>query len=444
MHTALPFVAKRIAAVHSRRDRFSQIFSEETKVKFLIGPLLPALPATLEERERLRPIAHRTERWQRLFKEIIEVAKMADDLGFEAITAAEHHLATEGLEVGSVPSLFLYIAMQTRNIKVGPVGYVLPGWNPLRLAIETAWLDQLTEGRTIVGMARGYQARWLNSMAQKLHIQSTASDQSEIDQANRRAFEENFRILKLGWSEEGFSFKGEFWEYPYPFEEGTPWPAARWTERYGLPGEVIDGRVRKISVVPKPYQKPHPKLFQAFSASDSTIVWCAREGVVPVIVTPGLKDVHRLAELYRSEGQRAGRALRLGEGIAPAKSIYIGRDTQQALKIAEAGSAGVWYHEFGGYFGFWEAFRLPEDEARWPLGKARLPRSEWTIERLHRTDGILAGGISDVRRKMDELTENVNPEYFNFNNGGDLGLMPIDILKEQIRLFGEQVMPYYR
>jgi len=157
-------------------------------MKFTIGPLLPALPATLEERERLRPIAHRTERWQRMFKEIIELARMADDLGFEAFHFAEHHLCTEGLEVGSVPSLYLYVAMHTKNIKVGPIGYVLPGWNPLRLAVEIGWLDQLTQGRTIVGMARGYQTRWLNQMAQKLHIQATGSDQSEIDQANRRAF----------------------------------------------------------------------------------------------------------------------------------------------------------------------------------------------------------------------------------------------------------------
>ena len=39
--------------------------------------------------------------------------------------------------------------------------------------------------------------------------------------------------------------------------------------------------------------------------------------------------------------------------------------------MPEAGSAGVWYHDFGGYFSFWEAFRLPGDEARWPIGKAK-------------------------------------------------------------------------
>jgi alkanesulfonate monooxygenase SsuD/methylene tetrahydromethanopterin reductase-like flavin-dependent oxidoreductase (luciferase family) len=413
-------------------------------MKFTIGPLLPALPATLEEREKLRPIAHRTDRWQRMFKEIVELARICDDLGFEAFHFAEHHLCTEGLEVGSVPSLHLYVAMHTKNIKVGPIGYVLPGWNPLRLAVEIGWLDQLTQGRTIVGMARGYQTRWLNQMAQKLHIQATSSDQGEIDKANRRAFEENFRILKLAWSDEGFSFKGDFWEYPYPYEEGTPWAAAPWTEKYGMPGEVKDGRVRKISVVPKPYQKPHPKMFQAFSISESTILWCAREGVIPVILIPGLKDVVHLAQLYQKEAASAGRQLRLGESICPTHSVYFGRNNEEALSVARQGLSGVWYQEFGGYFGFWEAFRVPEDEAKWPAGKVMLPPSEWTVERLQKTDNLYAGNESEVRRKMDELAEHVNPEYFNYNNGGDLGLMPIETIKEQVRIFGEKIMPHYR
>ena len=38
-------------------------------MKFLIGPMLPTLPATLEDRARLRPIAHHTECWQQMFKE---------------------------------------------------------------------------------------------------------------------------------------------------------------------------------------------------------------------------------------------------------------------------------------------------------------------------------------------------------------------------------------
>ena len=70
--------------------------------------------------------------------------------------------------------------------------------------------------------------------------------------------------------------------------------------------------------------------------------------------------------------------------------------------------------------------------------------SEWTIDRLHKADGLYVGTVADVRRKMDEFVERINPEYFNFNNGGDLGLMPIQTMKAQVRLFGEQIMPHYR
>src|ERR1051325_5835476 len=107
-------------------------------MKFMYFPL-PALPATLEERRRERPIAYRTEGWQKMFDEEVEVARMAEDLGFEVITFPEHHLATEGLEIGSVPLLSLYVALHTKTIKVGPIGYVLPGWESLRPAGGRAW-----------------------------------------------------------------------------------------------------------------------------------------------------------------------------------------------------------------------------------------------------------------------------------------------------------------
>ena len=94
--------------------------------------MLPTVPGTLEERERLRPIAAHNERWQMMLKEIVEFARMAEDLGVEMVAFPEHHLHTEGLEVGSVPQLHLYVAMNTNHLRVGPIGYVLPGWNPLR------------------------------------------------------------------------------------------------------------------------------------------------------------------------------------------------------------------------------------------------------------------------------------------------------------------------
>ncbi len=169
-----------------------------------------------------------------MIDEVVELSQVAEDVGFDAVCFPEHHLHSEGIEIGSLPVLTQHVIHNTKRIKVGPIGYVLPGWNPLRLALEIAWLDQLTKGRTFVGFARGYQTRWLNQMAQKIHVSATTSDKSETDRINREAFEEVFQFLKLAWGDEPFRFKGKYYEYPYP-QEGTPWPAHEWTREYRLP-----------------------------------------------------------------------------------------------------------------------------------------------------------------------------------------------------------------
>ena len=165
-------------------------------MKFMLF-LLPTIPATLADRKKSRPIAYHSDRWQAMFQQVVELAQFAEKLGFDAVAFPEHHLHSEGFEMGAPPEFLLYVALHTKRIQVGPIGYVLPGWDPLRLAVTTAWLDQLTHGRSFVGFARGYQQRWLNQMAQKMHISATTSDQSTLDDTNRRAFEEVYHLPKL-------------------------------------------------------------------------------------------------------------------------------------------------------------------------------------------------------------------------------------------------------
>jgi alkanesulfonate monooxygenase SsuD/methylene tetrahydromethanopterin reductase-like flavin-dependent oxidoreductase (luciferase family) len=413
---------------------------EENPMKFMYF-MLPTLPATLEERKTLRPIASHPERWQQMIKEVVEVAQVAEDVGFEAVTFPEHHLHSEGIEMGSLPVLTQHVIHNTKRIKVGPIGYVLPGWNPLRLALEIAWLDQLTKGRTLVGFARGYQARWLNQMAQKIHVGATSSDKSETDRINREAFEEVFRFLKLAWGDEPFRFKGKYYEYPYP-QEGTPWPAHEWTREYGFPGEVDElGRIQKINVVPKPYQRPHPPLFQAFSVSEETVRWCAREGIIPSILLPQPSVVRALAEAYCEESRKAGHNLNLGDQIGVLHAVYLADNKESARALGRAGVCGVAFGKLFHHFGFSEAWRVPEDESRYPAGKVMLPASEVTIERQERCGFAYAGTVDDVRREMDAMVENVHPEWFILE--GDQGFIPIEEVKRQIITFGKQVLPRY-
>jgi alkanesulfonate monooxygenase SsuD/methylene tetrahydromethanopterin reductase-like flavin-dependent oxidoreductase (luciferase family) len=401
---------------------------------------LPTIPATLEERRALRPIANRTDRWQQMIDEVVKISQQAEDLGFDAVGFPEHHLHSEGIEIGSLPLLTQHVIHNTKRIKVGPIGYVLPGWNPLRLALEIAWLDQLTKGRTFVGLARGYQARWLNQMAQKIHVGATLSDKSETDRINREAFEEVFRFLKLAWADEPFRFEGKHYEYPSP-QEGTPWPPHEFTRRYGFPGEVDEeGRIQKISVVPKPYQKPHPPLFQAFSMSEETVRWCAREAITPTILISQPPQLRKLVEAYQEEARKAGRQLRLGDNIGVLRTVYMAENHAQAQKLAEAGQCGFAFREFFYHFGFFEAWREPADDVK--FGKKPLPAEEANVARMERADFAYIGSVDEVKRKIDALVENAHPEWFVWQ--GDQGLMPLDEVKRQVDLFGKELLPRYK
>ena len=77
---------------------------------------------------------------------------------------AEHHFWSEGYEVAPSPGATnAYWLAKTKNIHIGPLGYVMSTHNPIRVAEEVAVIDHLSQGRTFVGFARGYQSRWTNT-----------------------------------------------------------------------------------------------------------------------------------------------------------------------------------------------------------------------------------------------------------------------------------------
>lgn len=399
---------------------------------------LPAIPASPEERKRLRPIAHRTDKWQQMIDENVELAQMLDDYGWDAYTFPEHQLHTEGHEIGFSIALGMHILDRTKRIKVGPVGYVLPTWNPIRLAVETSWLDQLSKGRTIVGFARGYQHRWFNLHGQVIGVQVATSAGDDQDLLNRRVFEEVFRILKLAWSEEAFSYDGEFYKVPFPYE-GCPWPPYEMTATMGAPGEMGeeiygDRLLHKVSVVPKPYQKPHPKLFQAFSLSEATARWCARENICPVMLISYPESARKNALAHYEEAQKAGRAdvREPGNDMGALRQIYIADSREEALELADRGIAGYGWRTFWGHYGFYEAFRLPGQEGDIP----------WTLEQMEKAHYLYVGTVDDIKRKLEEMVKACNPEWLVW--WIDQGYLPLPVVKRQLEIFSEKIMPEFK
>ncbi len=69
--------------------------------------------------------------YQRMLKELSEQIRLGDELGYNSVSFTEHHFHIEGFELSNNPVLLdLYFAMQTKRIRVGQLGIVLPASNP--------------------------------------------------------------------------------------------------------------------------------------------------------------------------------------------------------------------------------------------------------------------------------------------------------------------------
>jgi alkanesulfonate monooxygenase SsuD/methylene tetrahydromethanopterin reductase-like flavin-dependent oxidoreductase (luciferase family) len=417
-------------------------------VKFQLF-VLPTVPATMEEREQLRPIGRNNERFQMMIDEVRTLCGIADDAGFDCFSTTEHHFHSEGYEA-SVAPLLLYadLAARTKQIKFAPLALVLPAGDPLRAAEQVAYLDHLTKGRVYAGFARGYQQRWVNVLGQKVPVEAAPMDGGDVDKHNKRVHEEYIDLIYKAWDQDLLQYDGEFYQVPFPYKEGIKgWPATDWTRKYGAPGEIDDqGIIRGISVIPRPYQQPHPPAFQPFSVSESTIRHTAKVGVMPIILVSNPPDFRRLCQTYKEVAAENGRNLKLGENVGAFRAVSFGNTREEGLALLEKTN----YFGFNAYFagfGFWEAFRFAEDAEKYPLDPyTPLPPSEWTLDLFVKTTYGLAGTVDQIKRQVEDVAKihEGDGELEWFSWFFDQGLMPIDDARRQIELFAEHIIPEFR
>ncbi len=319
----------------------------------MIKPILqiyPVIPAADEaERAALRPLGRNVERYQEAIQGTFDLVRAADELGFWAVSTIEHHFHSEGYEVGPNPGLLnAYWAAITERVRVGQLGYTMSAQNPIRVAEEAAILDHLTRGRCFIGFARGYQARWTNVLGQHLGSRATLSPsgrseeqratmdpevlaaQIADDRRNRFIFEEQVEMVLEAWSQASIERDSELWQIPYPYAAGIDWGMRDATARLGAPGEIgTDGRVRRVSVVPAPYTRPHPPVFVASNASQETVEYCGRKGFVPAYFS-GIGRAGKFGQAYVDNARRAGHEFALGQNQALVRWMQIGETEAEA------------------------------------------------------------------------------------------------------------------
>ncbi len=94
------------------------------------------------------------QRYEQLWREL----QLCDELGFDYGFCVEHHFRPDESWMSS-PSLYAVGAgARTRRIRLGPMGYVVPLYHPLRLAEEIAIVDQMIGGRMELGLVPGINA----------------------------------------------------------------------------------------------------------------------------------------------------------------------------------------------------------------------------------------------------------------------------------------------
>jgi luciferase family oxidoreductase group 1 len=83
----------------------------------------------------------------------IDLARLADDLGYHRYWLAEHH-GTPGLACSSPEAIIGPVAMSTTRLRVGSGGIMLPHYSPLKVAETFQMLGGLFPGRIDLGIGR--------------------------------------------------------------------------------------------------------------------------------------------------------------------------------------------------------------------------------------------------------------------------------------------------
>jgi len=390
--------------------------------------MYPVLPAENEaDRAAKRPIGRNSDLYNRVLHDSIDIVKAADQMGAWAVSTIEHHLHSEGYELAPNPGVVNAMWSQhVKNARVGAIGYVAATRDPIRMAEEMAILDHMTNGKYFAGFARGYQARWAHILGQYVDAQATSSDGGEVDERNRELFEERVLQVVDCWREETVSFDGKYYKAPYPYDTGVAnFPAAGVAQRMGAPGEIdADGTtVRRVSVVPKPYQDPHPPVFVAVSSSPDSIRFCARNGFSPVYFTP-TDHLIELANIYVDEGRKHGRDLQFGANQTIVRWPHFSRDKAHFRQQLNDYDAEFYKNIYGSFF---------------PFLVDGVDTQDALIDRMVDTGIFIGGSLEDTIAEWKHTYERIPAEYICLI--WHYAQCPKEKVIEELEIFMEKVLP---
>ncbi len=137
--------------------------------------------------------------WQQLYRETLDQAVHAEELGFDSVWLSEHHFTDEGY-LPCLPAVLGTLAARTSRVRLGTAVLLAPLHHPLRLAEDLAVVDQLCDGRLDVGLAPGYKPGEFATLGVPKRERGARTDEA-------------IEILRLAWRGEPFSYAGRYFKF---------------------------------------------------------------------------------------------------------------------------------------------------------------------------------------------------------------------------------------
>lgn len=314
-----------------------------------------------------------------VYQEHLEQIAKADALGFDWVWLTEHHFSSapyvpevdgEYCVSASPFAMACAVSQITKNVRIGSAVKILPLEHPLRTAEDVAMADLLSGGRIDFGVGLGYRRYEFEGL--------------RVPPEEKQArFVEALKIIIGVWTREEFSYEGQFWSVP------------------------------RLTLVPRPIQKPHPPVWVATRLGTvEQVNFAVNHGYRLMSAWAPPEDLRATYDLMRAA--RVDRGL----GSEPFDFTCI-RHVFVAPSDREAEDRGRQYVDY--YMKSTAQFR--------PIGD-------------HEREEMIFGGPKTVIEKLRRLNERTGVSnvicWMNF------GGLPAEMVHNSMELFATEVIPVLR
>ncbi len=261
--------------------------------------------------------------------------ELAEAIGLDAVWLTEHHF--DGAVAYADPLVFgAAVAMKTQRVRIGFAVVELALHHPVRLAVQTALLDHLSQGRLIVGTGRGsaYNAYEYIGFGTTL-------------EAGHEMLPEAEALLVKAWTSENVRHDGRFWQVAFP------------------------------ELRPRPYQQPHPPLVRA-CIGEASLVEMAKLGRPVLIGIQTLETLRHRLQLYRdtmlATGFSEAEVEQALDQTWAQRGLYVSENDTEAMETASLALQRYRDHLLAARQKYNPGGVLPR-----PPGQAPLPAKSWSM-----------------------------------------------------------------